>query len=78
MKLRLKHFYAPTPVKVRKFGDALLAISTMITGGGLLAFDQLTTVYTPKELKIIIGASFIAGVLGKFITNLFPPKVTKE
>ena len=74
MKLRFEHLYKPTPKKWRKIGDALLAISSLVTGGGLLAFDQLTTVFAPHELKIIIGSAFIAGIVGKFITNMVEPK----
>jgi hypothetical protein len=74
MKLRFTHFYKPTPKKWRKIGDALLGVSTLVTGGGLLAFDQLTSVFTPKELKAIIGGAFIIGIVGKFITNMVEPK----
>lgn len=74
MKLNIKHFYQPTPKKWRKIGDALLATGTFITSGGLLAFDQLTNILTPKELKIIIGVAFLMGVIGKFITNMVEPK----
>jgi len=74
MKLSIKHFYKPTPKKWRKVGDALLAVSSLVTGGGLLAFDQLTSVFTPKELKAIIGSAFIVGIVGKFITNMVEPK----
>lgn len=66
----LKNYYKPTPTKWRKIGDSLLACSGIITGGGLFAFDNLLEVFSAHELKIIIGMTFIVGVVGKFITNL--------
>jgi hypothetical protein len=56
----IKQYYAPTPKKWRKIGDALLGISTMITG--------LSIVEEYKWLAII---SLTLGVIGKFLTNLF-------
>lgn len=67
----LKHFYQPTPKKWRKIGDAILAVSTVVTGGGLLAFDTLEKIFTARELKVIIGLAFALGVAGKFLTNFF-------
>lgn len=72
--MSLSNYYKPTPKKWRKIGDALLAVSSLVTGGGLLAFDQLTSVFAPHELKIIIGTAFLAGIIGKFITNMVEPK----
>jgi uncharacterized PurR-regulated membrane protein YhhQ (DUF165 family) len=70
MKL-MKNYYSPTPKKWRKIGDAILAVGTAVTAGGLVAFDQLQEIYTAKELKIIIGIAFALGVIGKFLTNFF-------
>lgn len=70
MKL-MKNYYKPTPKKWRKIGDAILAVGTAVTAGGLIAFDQLKEIYTDKELKIIIGIAFALGVIGKFLTNFF-------
>lgn len=67
----MKHYYSPTPKKWRKIGDAILAVGTAVTAGGLIGFDQLQEIYTPKELKIIIGIAFALGVTGKFLTNFF-------
>jgi hypothetical protein len=67
----IKNYYKPTPAKWRKFGDALLAVSVAITTGGLLAFDTLSLIFSPHELKVIIGCAFAFGVIGKFLTNLF-------
>lgn len=70
MKL-LKNYYKPTPKKWRVIGDTLLAISSLVTAGGLFAYDMLKEVYTPSELKLIIGSAFAFGVTGKFLTNFF-------
>jgi len=67
----LKNYYKPTPKKWRKLGDAILATSVFVTGGGLLAFDQLKDIFGDGFLKWSIGIAFIAGVVGKFLTNLF-------
>lgn len=48
-----------------------MAVSVAVTTGGLLAFDTLSQIFDPSELKIIIGCAFACGVLGKFLTNLF-------
>lgn len=66
-----KHYWAPTPKKWRQLGDVLLATSTFITTGGLIAFDELKSIYTPKEIRIGISIIIVCGVVGKFLTNLF-------
>ena len=71
MKKIIKNYYKPTPKKWRKFGDALLASSALFGGGGLIAFDQLKEIFSSNELKIIIGATIIIGITGKFLTNFF-------
>jgi len=60
MKQLLNNYWAPTPKKWRKLGDALLTVSTTITGFSI-ATDHKTLAYT----------ALICGVLGKVITNLF-------
>lgn len=60
MKVGIKHYEKPTPKKLRRLGDALLSVSTAITGAGI-ASDN-------KTLAII---ALITGVAGKFLTNLF-------
>jgi NAD(P)H-dependent FMN reductase len=67
----MKNYYKPTPKKWRKFGDALLASAAVVGGGGLMAFDQLKEVFTSQELKVIIGATLVIGIAGKFLTNFF-------
>lgn len=71
MKNLMKNYYKPTPKKWRKLGDAILATSVFVTGGGLLAFDQLKDIFGDHFLKWAIGIAFIAGVVGKFLTNFF-------
>lgn len=53
-------YYAPTPVKWRKLGDALLGVSTTITGFAIY-----------EEIKWIAITALIMGVVGKFLTNFF-------
>jgi uncharacterized PurR-regulated membrane protein YhhQ (DUF165 family) len=74
----IKNYYKPTPKKWRQIGDAILGTSVFITTGGLLAFDTLQQIFTPKELKIIIGCAFALGVIGKFLTNFFKSESNDE
>lgn len=74
----LKHYYKPTPVKWRKLGDALLACAGLVGGGGILAYEQLKDLYTPHQLKIMIGVSLVVGIAGKFLTNFFTDEQTKQ
>jgi len=53
-------YYSPTPVKWRKLGDALLGISTTITGFAIY-----------EEIKWIAITALVLGVIGKFLTNFF-------
>jgi|TARA_R110000868_G_scaffold303124_1_gene563632 hypothetical protein len=53
-------YYAPTPVKWRKLGDALLGISTTITGFAIY-----------EEIRWIAITALLLGVIGKFLTNFF-------
>jgi hypothetical protein len=57
-KFSIGGFYKPTPTKWRKVGDVLLAGSVVIS------------TQFPDNPKMILVSS-IAGVVGKFITNLF-------
>lgn len=54
------NYYGPTPKKWRQLGDALLAISTAVSG---------YTIYSNEHTVALI--SMICGVLGKFLTNFF-------
>lgn len=71
MKISIKSYWAPTPKKWRKIGDAILAVGTFVTAGALLEYDKMKEIFTPQEVKIIIAAAFVLGVAGKFLTNFF-------
>lgn len=73
-----KNYSKPTPKKWRKIGDSLLACAALIGGGGLMAYDNLKDIYSPKELKIIIGATLFIGIVGKFLTNFFSDNGTSK
>lgn len=53
-------YSSPTPKKWRKIGDALLAMSTTITGFAIY-----------EEAKWVAITALVLGSLGKFITNFF-------
>lgn len=56
----IKKYYRPTPVKWRKFGDALLAVSTFVSGYGMI-----------ENYTWLAIASLAIGVIGKFLSNFF-------
>lgn len=56
----MKNYYKPTPVKWRKLGDALLAVSAFLAGSQILANN--------KTLALV---ALGIGVIGKFLTNFF-------
>jgi hypothetical protein len=55
-----QNYWHPTPKKWRKLGDALLAVSTAITGFALY-----------ENVKWVALTALITGVIGKFLTNFF-------
>jgi hypothetical protein len=58
---KLHEFYAaPTPKKWRKLGDALLAVSTTITGFAIY-----------EDAKWVAITALVLGSVGKFLTNFF-------
>ena len=59
----LSNYFKPTPKNIRIIGDGLLTISTTVG-----AYSTL------MENKYVSISVVIAGVLGKFITNLFAEK----
>jgi hypothetical protein len=67
----MKKYYEPTPKKWRKLGDSLLAASTIMSLGGVWQFENLREIFTDGEIKIVIIAPMILGVVGKFLTNFF-------
>jgi hypothetical protein len=56
----VKSYWAPTPKKIRKIGDAMLGVFS-ITSMSSMIMDV-------KELAV---ASLILGVVGKILTNFF-------
>ena len=72
------NYWKPTPKKWRKRGDALLAVSTVLSIGGLWQFDNLKDVFTSNELKIMIVLSLVLGVIGKFLTNFFVEDIPQK
>lgn len=78
MKISIKSYWAPTPKKWRKIGDAILAVGTFVTAGALLEYDKMKEIFTPQEVKIIIAAAFVLGVTGKFLTNFFTTEEKKD
>ena len=66
MKKRIKRYYAPTPKKWRKIGDALLATSTTITAYAIT-----------NHTDWLAYTSLALGVVGKFLTNLFTDETVK-
>ncbi len=56
----MSNYYKNTPAKWRKIGDALLAVSTTITGFAIY-----------EQSKWVALSALILGVLGKFLTNFF-------
>ena len=67
MKQLMNNYWAPTPKKWRKLGDALLGVSSTIPGFAN-ASDNHFIAYT----------ALICGVLGKLITNLFTEETQTE
>lgn len=67
----LSNYWKPTPKKWRKWGDSLLAVSSVLAIGGLWQFDNLKEIFTPYEIKVMIVSSIVFGVIGKFLTNFF-------
>lgn len=66
-----KNYYKPTPKKWRKIGDAILYGCGAIGASGLIAFDQMQSIFSAKEMKVIVGSVLIIGFIGKFLTNFF-------
>ena len=72
------NYWKPTPKKWRKIGDALLAVASILSIGGLWQFDNLKDVFTSNELKVMIVLSIVLGVIGKFLTNFFVEDITQK
>lgn len=74
----VKNYWAPTPKKWKKIGDALLATSTMITVGGMMQFENLKEIFTLEQIRWLTIAPMILGVIGKFLTNFFKDSRTSN
>lgn len=59
-KFGWKYYFAPTPKRMRIFGDSLAAGSLFVAGLSIMTGHE----------KIAIGVA-IAGWVGKFISNFF-------
>lgn len=55
-----KKYYSPVPKNMRKLGDALLSVSTMITGFAIY-----------EDYKWLAFTALLIGSAGKFLTNFF-------
>lgn len=63
---QVKHYYnKPTSARWRKLGDALLGVSTTITGFAIYS-----------EIKWVAISALVLGVVGKFLTNFFSEDTT--
>ena len=61
-------FNSPTPAKWKRLGNALLGVSTMVTGMAIVGDE-----------KYIAEIALFTGVIGKFLTDFFTiEKVTEE
>jgi hypothetical protein len=63
LKSLLSSYNKPTPAKFRKLGDALLSVSTMITGFAIY-----------EDYKWIAFIALLTGSVGKFLTNFYADK----
>jgi hypothetical protein len=69
MKPKIKSYYKPTPVKMRKLGDAMLGAST---------FAATTWQFYMTEPGKWPTIMLTIGVVGKFITNFFTDDETNK
>jgi len=68
---KLSNYYKPTPKKLRKLGDSILACTGIISSSALINYDQLKEVYSQPQLRGGITCIILLGILGKFLTNFF-------
>ena len=67
IQFKIKSYYQPTPAKMRKLGDALLAASQFLTGYAIV-----------MEEKWLAFTCIAIGTLGKFMTNFFVEEVEPQ
>ena len=78
MSFNLKNYYSPTPKKMRKSGDALLAAVSIFAIGGLFGYDQLKELYEPTQIRKGMTILIVTCVVGKFLTNFFAEETTNK
>lgn len=66
-KFTLKSYWAPTPKKLRKLGDALLGVFTLTSMSSMIT-----------DHKALAITSLVIGVLGKVLSNFFSEDSTEE
>lgn len=64
MKFGIKHYWSPTPKKIRKFADSLSAASLAVSAYSFVS-DYKVVAY------VVLASAFI----GKFVSNLFADDV---
>lgn len=57
-RIKLKPYFAPTPKRIRAFGDSLAAASILVAG------------FNMSEPNVMIACAIVGG-LGKFLSNFF-------
>ena len=60
MKFGIKHYWSPTPKKIRKFADSLSAAALAVSSYAFMT-DYKVVAY------IVLASAFV----GKFVSNLF-------
>lgn len=65
-----KDYYAKTPVRMRKLGDALLA-ATQSLGGGLTVTQLMSDGPVSKSMLWFALIIMFIGAVGKFLTNFY-------
>jgi hypothetical protein len=74
----LCNYWKPTPKRWRRIGDSMLAVASVLAIGGLWQFDNLKDIFTTVEIKGMIVASIVLGVVGKFLTNFFKEDTSEK
>lgn len=59
-RVTFKGYYEPTPQLFRKIGDALMGVSSAVTGYAIV-----------EEQKWLAITFLVIGVVGKFLSNFF-------
>lgn len=69
IKSVLSKYYAPTPVKWRKIGDAILLIGTIISTTLLTEYEKAKELFQVQDLRHLLVVAILFTVLGKILTN---------